>query len=192
MRRDSKEIFERQLFAIWAESKLSGFLVSHSSMDAYKESFHGHGVSKFLHLRMCDLFWPPTNGNLKSFRTFTTLAYLRNGSTKYFDFVVISSRVTGLHYALKIVKHGSVTVITKAESHESNTNYAQGGASAVLCLFDSVESHMRDRDWMHVSRVCNKITDQMTKFAVLNDLEVRLLHTPPHGVGRLLHVDVGG
>lgn len=35
-------------------------------------------------------------------------------------------------------------MITKAEPHESNTNYAQGGVSAVLCPSDSVESHMQD------------------------------------------------
>ncbi|GLT55270.1 hypothetical protein SLA2020_284080 [Shorea laevis] len=49
-----------------------------------------------------------------------------------------------LRYALEVAKHGSVAVITKAEPHESNTNYAQGGVSAVLCPSDSVESHMHD------------------------------------------------
>nr|GMC56933.1 L-aspartate oxidase, chloroplastic [Ipomoea batatas] len=69
---------------------------------------------------------------------------LRNGSTKYFDFAVIGSGVAGLRYALEVAKHGTVAVITKAEPHESNTNYAQGGVSAVLCPKDSVESHMQD------------------------------------------------
>ncbi|KAK8556593.1 hypothetical protein V6N12_002990 [Hibiscus sabdariffa] len=73
-------------------------------------------MGKFLYLRMCNLLWSPTNENLKSFRTFTTLAYLRDGSTKYFDFVFIGIRVTRLRYALVVAKHGSV-----------NTNYAQGG-----------------------------------------------------------------
>lgn len=69
---------------------------------------------------------------------------LEDDSTKFFDFVVIGSGVAGLRYALEVAKHGSVAVITKAEPHESNTNYAQGGVSAVLCPSDSVESHMRD------------------------------------------------
>lgn len=69
---------------------------------------------------------------------------LRDGLTKYFDFAVIGSGVAGLRYALEVAKHGSVAVITKAEPHESNTNYAQGGVSAVLCPSDSVESHMHD------------------------------------------------
>ncbi|EPS70529.1 hypothetical protein M569_04227, partial [Genlisea aurea] len=63
---------------------------------------------------------------------------------KYYDFVVIGSGVAGLRYALEVAKSGSVAVITKAEPHESNTNYAQGGISAVLCPSDSVESHMLD------------------------------------------------
>uniref|UniRef100_J3L9E1 L-aspartate oxidase n=2 Tax=Oryza brachyantha TaxID=4533 RepID=J3L9E1_ORYBR len=69
---------------------------------------------------------------------------LQDDTTKYFDFVVIGSGVAGLRYALEVSKHGSVAIITKAEPHESNTNYAQGGVSAVLCPSDSVESHMQD------------------------------------------------
>ncbi|MCD9560849.1 hypothetical protein HAX54_019657 [Datura stramonium] len=57
----------------------------------------------------------------------------REGSTRYFDFAVIGSGIAGLRYALEVAKHGTVAVITKAEPHESNTNYAQGGVSAVLC-----------------------------------------------------------
>lgn len=81
--------------------------------------------------------------NRKSHRT-AIASCLRNGSTKYFDFAVIGSGVAGLRYALEVAKHGTVAVITKAEPHESNTNYAQGGVSAVLCPKDSVESHMQD------------------------------------------------
>lgn len=71
-------------------------------------------------------------------------ACLRDGFPNYFDFVVIGSGVAGLRYALEVAKHGTVAVITKAEPHESNTNYAQGGVSAVLCPLDSIESHMQD------------------------------------------------
>lgn len=72
------------------------------------------------------------------------LSRLKDGSTKFFEFSVIGSGVAGLRYALEVAKHGTVAVITKAEPHESNTNYAQGGVSAVLCPSDSVESHMHD------------------------------------------------
>lgn len=74
----------------------------------------------------------------------STLSCLQDDTTKFFDFVVIGSGVAGLRYALEVSKHGSVAIITKAEPHESNTNYAQGGVSAVLCPSDSVESHMED------------------------------------------------
>ena len=73
-----------------------------------------------------------------------TRACMRDGTSRYFDFAVIGSGVAGLRYALEVAKHGTVAVITKAEPHESNTNYAQGGVSAVLSPLDSVESHMRD------------------------------------------------
>lgn len=82
--------------------------------------------------------------NWKSLRTVPVLSCLSDGSVKYFDFSVIGSGVAGLRYALEVAKHGTVAVITKAEPHESNTNYAQGGVSAVLCPSDSVESHMQD------------------------------------------------
>ncbi|CAM0947183.1 unnamed protein product [Alopecurus aequalis] len=74
----------------------------------------------------------------------SALSRLQDDTTRYFDFVVIGSGVAGLRYALEVSKHGSVAIITKAEPHESNTNYAQGGVSAVLCPSDSVESHMQD------------------------------------------------
>ncbi|KAJ7524219.1 hypothetical protein O6H91_18G083100 [Diphasiastrum complanatum] len=64
--------------------------------------------------------------------------------TRYFNFIVIGSGVAGLRYALEVAKVGSVAIVTKSEPHESNTNYAQGGVSAVLDPSDSVESHIRD------------------------------------------------
>lgn len=73
-----------------------------------------------------------------------TASCMSAGTSMYFDFAVIGSGVAGLRYALEVAKHGTVAVITKAEPHESNTNYAQGGVSAVLSPSDSVESHMQD------------------------------------------------
>lgn len=97
-------------------------------------------VSKLLQNHRCSSL---LSQNSKSHRTAVTLC-LGDSSTRYFDFAVIGSGVAGLRYALEVAKHGSVAVITKAEPHESNTNYAQGGVSAVLCPSDSVESHMQD------------------------------------------------
>ncbi|KAL7232547.1 hypothetical protein ACSBR2_010539 [Camellia fascicularis] len=108
-----------------------------------KELSWSSRVSKLLHIQRCNPSSSPLNANSKPLRT-VTASYLRDGSTKYFDFSVIGSGVAGLRYALEVAKHGTVAVITKAEPHESNTNYAQGGVCAVLCPSDSVENHMQD------------------------------------------------
>lgn len=96
------------------------------------------GVSNNLQIKK---FHYPIN---ETRRPFVITSRIKDESTKYFDFAVIGSGVAGLRYALEVAKHGTVAVITKAEPHESNTNYAQGGVSAVLCPSDSVESHMQD------------------------------------------------
>lgn len=80
----------------------------------------------------------------KATRKTPVLSCLHENVTKYFDFVVVGSGVAGLSYALEVSKHGSVAIITKAEPRECNTNYAQGGVSAVFCPSDSVENHMHD------------------------------------------------
>ncbi|XP_022993550.1 L-aspartate oxidase, chloroplastic-like [Cucurbita maxima] len=108
--------------------------------DAFPWSY---GLSKFSHVRRSKTSSPTINEKWRTPTTVTS-ACLSDGSTKYFDFIVIGSGVAGLRYALEVAKHGSVAVITKAEPHESNTNYAQGGVSAVLCPSDSVESHVQD------------------------------------------------
>ncbi len=43
-----------------------------------------------------------------------------------------------------MAQHGHVTVITKKNKAESNTNYAQGGIAAVMSPLDSFESHIDD------------------------------------------------
>ncbi|MGB3541346.1 L-aspartate oxidase [Rubrivirga sp.] len=61
-----------------------------------------------------------------------------------FDFLVIGSGVAGLSFALRAAEHGTVCVVTKKESAESNTNYAQGGIAAVMAPTDDVEDHVQD------------------------------------------------
>ncbi len=61
-----------------------------------------------------------------------------------YDFLVLGSGVAGLSYALRVAEHGTVAVITKKESAESNTNYAQGGVAAVMGDDDTYQRHVED------------------------------------------------
>ncbi|KAF8408267.1 hypothetical protein HHK36_007416 [Tetracentron sinense] len=136
-------------FAVWKRAIANGGLANcdtsaFSSMLYYCVQFtRSCGVNKLLQIQGSDFSQTAIYKNGNPLRT-VTLSCLRDGATKYFDFTVIGSGVAGLRYALEVSKYGSVAVITKAEPHESNTNYAQGGVSAVLCPLDSVENHMRD------------------------------------------------
>ena len=60
------------------------------------------------------------------------------------DFLIIGSGIAGLSLALKLSEHGSVSIITKKEKAESNTNYAQGGIAAVFSPEDSFDIHVKD------------------------------------------------
>ncbi len=64
--------------------------------------------------------------------------------TEKFDFLVLGSGVAGLSFALRVAEHGRVGIVTKKQSVESNTNYAQGGIAAVLGTDDSFQSHIDD------------------------------------------------
>lgn len=64
--------------------------------------------------------------------------------THRFDFLIIGSGIAGLSFALRAAEHGSVAIVTKKESAESNTNYAQGGIAAVVGDDDSFEKHEAD------------------------------------------------
>ena len=60
------------------------------------------------------------------------------------DFLVISSGIGGLTFALKVAARGRVTILTKATAEESNTKYAQGGIAGVIQGNDTFESHIAD------------------------------------------------
>jgi len=60
------------------------------------------------------------------------------------DFLVIGSGIAGLNFALRAAKYGRVTIATKKEIMESNTNLAQGGIAAVTGKNDTFQSHIED------------------------------------------------
>jgi L-aspartate oxidase len=65
-------------------------------------------------------------------------------STLKSRFLVIGSGIAGLQYALLAAKTGTVNIVTKKESTESNTNYAQGGIAAVMSPLDTFDIHIAD------------------------------------------------
>lgn len=66
----------------------------------------------------------------------------------YTDVLVIGSGISGLSYALKIAQQRpdtKITIITKADTEESNTKYAQGGVAVVTDFKkDSFDKHIAD------------------------------------------------
>jgi L-aspartate oxidase len=60
------------------------------------------------------------------------------------DFLILGSGIAGLSLGIKASALGSVAIVTKKETWESNTNYAQGGIAAVTDKTDSFEEHIND------------------------------------------------
>ncbi len=60
------------------------------------------------------------------------------------DLLVLGSGIGGLYLALRAAQDVKVTIVTKREDFESNTNYAQGGIAVVLSGTDSFQQHVGD------------------------------------------------
>jgi L-aspartate oxidase len=64
--------------------------------------------------------------------------------TEETDFIVVGSGIAGLRAAVALADSGHVTVLTKDQVTESNTEYAQGGVAVVLSDDDAIELHYQD------------------------------------------------
>ena len=59
-------------------------------------------------------------------------------------FLIVGSGIAGLWTALHLSPRGPVTVLTKSQLRETNTQYAQGGIAVALPSADSPELHRAD------------------------------------------------
>ena len=129
--------------------------------------------------------------------------------SKSYDVIVIGSGIAGLSFALKVAEAGKrVAIITKKNSAESNTNYAQGGIAAVTSQTDDVEMHVADTldagdglcDEAAVREILNdgaasigELANRGVAFTQLKDGSVSLGKEGGHSKRRILHVkDVTG
>lgn len=94
-----------------------------------------------------------------------------------FDFFIIGSGIAGLSYALKVARLGTVAIVTKKRTMDSNTNYAQGGIASVVSPEDSFEKH---------------IADTLTTGCGLSDPEVveKIVKAGPASINELMQVGV--
>ncbi|MGB1127550.1 MAG: L-aspartate oxidase [Opitutales bacterium] len=129
--------------------------------------------------------------------------------SKSYDVIVVGSGIAGLSFALKVAEAGRrVAIITKKNSAESNTNYAQGGIAAVTSQTDDVEMHVADTldagDGLCDEEAVREILrdgpssiDELVRrgvdFSQLDDGRVSLGREGGHSKRRILHVkDVTG
>ncbi|MDI9819683.1 MULTISPECIES: L-aspartate oxidase [unclassified Legionella] len=71
----------------------------------------------------------------------------QQGQTLEFDVLVLGTGLAGLNYCLQLLKiqpNVKIALISKAETSECNSRYAQGGIAAAILPEDSLESHIAD------------------------------------------------
>lgn len=126
-----------------------------------------------------------------------------------YDVIVVGSGIAGLSFALKLAEAGKrVAIITKKNSAESNTNYAQGGIAAVTSQTDDVDMHVADTldagdglcDETAVREILkdgaasiDELVRRGVEFTQLDDGRVSLGKEGGHSKRRILHVqDITG
>jgi len=64
------------------------------------------------------------------------------------DVLIIGSGLAGLTSALKLANHKKVLIVSKREILDSSSQWAQGGVAAVMSNEDSIESHVKDTEFV--------------------------------------------
>ena len=64
------------------------------------------------------------------------------------DVLIIGSGLAGFTSALKLADHKKVLIVSKREIEDSSSQWAQGGIAAVMSDEDSVESHVKDTEFV--------------------------------------------
>ena len=131
------------------------------------------------------------------------------GPQKKYDVIVVGSGIAGLSVALRLADKGhTVGIITKKDSAESNTNYAQGEIAAVTSNSDEIDIHVEDTlkagdglcDRLVVEEILrdgpkgiNGLIEKGVNFSLLEDGRISLGKEGGHSKRRILHVkDVTG
>lgn len=57
---------------------------------------------------------------------------------------MVGSGISGLSFALRAAKHGTVAIVTKRNASDTNTAWAQGGIACVQAPEDSFDQHVAD------------------------------------------------
>ncbi|MEM1222445.1 MAG: L-aspartate oxidase [Verrucomicrobiota bacterium] len=124
--------------------------------------------------------------------------------SRSYDVIVVGSGIAGLSFAIKVAEEGKrVCIITKKNSAESNTNYAQGGIAAVTSQSDDLEMHVADTldagdglcDEHAVREILrdgpasiDELVQRGVAFTQLEDGSVSLGKEGGHSKRRILHV----
>ena len=64
------------------------------------------------------------------------------------DVLIIGSGLAGLTSALKLATHKKVLIVSKRALSDSSSQWAQGGVAAVMSDEDSIESHVKDTEYV--------------------------------------------
>ena len=124
------------------------------------------------------------------------------------DYFVVGSGMAGLMSALHLAAYGKVTVATKCNLQDCNTNFAQGGICCVMDPADTFDRHARDTmiagAWLGNSAVVHEIcahapegiqdlVDCGVRFAKKADGSWDLTREGGHSARRILHAgDITG